>query len=78
MDQTWIDTWWAGRRAEYLEERLARENEDPGVPMWYPWHPGAYAPVSFYAAAVQKKIPSVFNLDRLHREVLAIYGVTPA
>lgn len=73
----WIDTWWAERLLEIKTQRLEREAEDPGVPMWYP-HPGAYAPVSFYAAAVQKKIPSVFNLDRLHREVLAIYGVTPA
>lgn len=71
----WFDEWWLRRRAEYVAERLEKEAEDPGVPalLWL----SSPAPVSFVAAA-RHKIPAVFNLDKLHREVLGLYGVKPA
>lgn len=76
---TWIDEWWAGQLAEVRAARLTAEAQDPGVPAWYgtALSRTSYHPWSAVAGA-RHRIPDVFNLDRLHRAVLALNGVTPA
>ena len=76
---TWLDEWWRGIIAERRAARLEAAAQDPGTPMWYgtvTGHP-TYGPWSAVAAATERKYPSLWNLDRLHRAVLALYGLEP-
>lgn len=74
----WIDTWWAGRRAELVAARVTAETEDPGVPVWYGTATSRHSPHPWTAVAgARHKIPAVLNLDKLHRRVLELFGVEP-
>lgn len=77
-DLTWVDDWWASRLAELRMVRLEAEGSDPGIPAYYGTATGqpTVAPVS-YVAAARERIRPVFNLDRLHRNVLALLGQKP-
>ncbi len=72
----WLAAWFALEKANLKMARLEKAAEDPGVPA-YLGGTATVAPVSFVAAARQR-IPSVFNLDKLHRRIYELYGVTPA
>lgn len=82
-DTTTQPDWFLASFALYLAQlkqaRLEREAEDPGVPAYRTEDMGytSPAPVSF-VAGMHKRIPSVFNLDKLHRRVLELLGVKPA
>lgn len=75
---TWLDEWWAFSLHALKSAREAREAEDPGLPAYYGTCLGqpTIAPVSYVAAAREKSRP-VFNLDKLHRNVLQLMGQKP-
>lgn len=75
---TWLDDWLVERNAQLSHERRLRDAEDPGIPAYYGTCTGqpTVAPVS-YVAAAREKLRPVFNLDRLHRNVLRLLGQNP-